>query len=182
MIIFESPTKDRGNPHPCHVIACGTWPYHFHPNEFQAMVTDRLEIQSILVLAMAAEVHLSVFKRVTDGQAGQQDANGKTIDSSDHFIESRTALQTKLLSNLFLLLVIRAFLSKVLAGVDCFYHSPDAVVHRHQAHIMRLHYISGVIAKTKRITMLSLVLISRRYRLVSAFLKSPPHGKNTLSS
>ena len=83
----------------------------------------------MLILPMAAEIYLSVFKRVIDGQVGQQNANDETIDCIDHLFESRSALLSKSASNLSLFLVIREIVLKTLAGVDCFYHAPNSVIH-----------------------------------------------------
>ena len=40
--------------------------------------------------------------------------------------------------------MIREFVPKILAGVDCFYHSTNAVVHRCQTNIVYLHDITGI--------------------------------------
>ena len=95
-----------------------------------------------LILPMAAENDLSAFERAADGQAGQQNTNDETVGCTDHLLESCVALLAKYVSNLSLFLMIRDLLSTILTGVDRFCHSPDVVVHQHQADLVYLHDIT----------------------------------------
>ena len=79
---------------------------------------------------MAAYIDWFAFERAPAGQAGQQNANDETVNFTDHLLDSCGARLTKSASNLSMLLVTREIVSKILAGVDRFYHSPNTVVHQ----------------------------------------------------